>query len=271
MKKVCVITGATGGMGEDIARNIKDHDLLLLVDLDQEKLDKLKKELTGKKIAAETMVCDISNKDNIKSLVTKTKELGKFKTLIHTAGVSESMQNSEMILKINLIGTKMLMDYFYEIAEDSLIINIASMTGRLVPDSFLYNKTLSDPLNSKFLKKMKPFIKKPTNAYAFSKKGMIMLVEQEVGKWAQKKSRIISVSPGAIDTPLSRLESEGNPAVEMLIKNTPIPRYGTPKEITDLINFLCSKEAEFINGTDILIDGGITSHMKYHDIFKDLK
>ena len=271
MKNICVITGATGGMGIDIAKNFKKDDILVLADLNKEKLDNLVIELKNLGIESYGMVCDISKIDDINSLVNKTKELGHFSTLIHTAGVSESMGDWQKILTINLIGTKLLSDAFYEIADNSTVIHIASMTGRLVPNSKLFDKTLSNPLHPKFLKKMKLFANKPTNAYAFSKKGVIMLVENEVGKWAKKNSRILSISPGAIDTPLSRLEAKNTPAVDILIKNTPIPRYGTVSEITSLINYLCTKEAEFINGTDILIDGGIVSHMKNNDIFKDLK
>ena len=268
MKDVYVITGATGGMGSDIAKKITKKGTVVLADIDAKKLTKLKTELTKSKIKAKTIVCDISRKDDIDQLVGLVKDLGNFKVMVHTAGVSESMKNANNILKINLVGTKLLMDAFYEIANDSIFINIASMTGHMVPDSFLYNKLLTNPTQKGFLRKMSIFTSnKPTNAYAFSKKGMILLTEKEVGKWAKKNSRILSISPGAIKTPLSLLEAKSNPAVDFMVSNTPIPRFGEVEEITDLVNFLISKKATFINGADILIDGGITSHIAYNDIF----
>ena len=266
MKDVYVVTGATGGMGADIAKKITKKGIVVLTDIDAKRLSRLRAELTKKKIKSETIVCDVSKKEDIDRLVDLVKDLGKFKAMVHTAGVSESMKDPSTILKINLVGTKMLMDAFYEIADDSIFINIASMTGHMVPDGF-YNKWLVDPTAKGFLGKMKLLASNGTNAYAFSKKGMLLLTEKEVGKWAEKKSRIVSISPGAIKTPLSLLEAKDNPAVNFMIEKTPIPRYGEPEEITSLVNYLLSDDAAFITGVDILIDGGITSHMVYNDIF----
>jgi len=268
MKDIYVLTGATGGMGSDYAHNFKHDGILIISDLNQEKLETLKKELDKKDINSEICVCDVSDKNSVNNLVEFTKSLGKFKTLIHMAGLPESNPNTDLIYQVNLIGTKYLMDSFYEICDNSILLLIASMTGHLVPDSKLYNKTLLDPLNEKFLKKMKFFTQgKGTNAYAFAKKGMIMLVKKEVGKFAEKNTRIITISPGAVETPMSSTDASDTSVIETFVKNTPIPRMAKPIEITKLLQYLCTEEASFINGTDILIDGGITSHMKYNKIF----
>lgn len=268
MKEVYVITGATGGIGSDLAKKITKNVLVLLVDLDKDKLNDLKKELHKKKIESEFFVGDISIEDDIIALVEKVKSLGNFKVLVHAAGISQSMGNAEDILRINLIGTKLLMDHFYNIADNSVVVNIASISGHMIPDLKMYNDILLDPLNPNFIDKMRLYLKNDSSkAYALSKKGIMMLVEKEVGKWAKKKSRVVSVSPGAIETSMSLYESKENPAVDFLIKNTPIPRFGKPEEVTDLVLYLCSDKAKFITGVDIVIDGGIVSHLKYNDIF----
>ena len=271
MKDIYVITGATGGMGEDIALNINPKGINILVDLDDKKLKKLSDELKKKKIESITFKCDITDQSRINELVELVKETGHFKALIHTAGISGHMGTANRILDVNLAGTALLTNAFYEIADNSIIILISSMSGRLVPDSFLYDKALSNPLDPNLYRKIKLFAGKPDNAYAFSKKGVHMLVEREVGKWAFKNSRIISVSPGAIETDLALLEAENNPAVNIMIKHSPISRFGTVQEVTAMVKYLCSDDANFITGADFLIDGGATSHMKYNNIFKDLK
>lgn len=267
MKDVYVITGATGGMGADIAKNLNKKGILLLVDLNEEKLIELKKALKTKKIDADYATCDISNQAQIEALVKKTESLGKFKALIHTAGISGSMATADVIFKVNLIGTQLLMDAFFRIADHSVIMNFASMAGHMVPNFFLYNKTLLNPLQPNFLKKMKRFTKgNPGYAYAFSKKGVIMITENEVGKWAKKDSRILSISPGTFETPMADLEEDNNKEMKVMLDHTPVPRRGKPEEITDLVKLLL--DVEYINGVDILIDGGITTFMKKNDILK---
>lgn len=268
MKDIYILTGATGGMGLDYAHNFNHDGILIISDLNEEKLNNLKQELALKNIHAEVCVCDVSDSASIKNLVETTKKLGKFKALIHMAGLPESNPNTDLIYKVNLIGVKLLVDAFYEISDNSTIILIASMTGHLVPNSRLYDKKLLDPLNPNFLKKMKFLTQgKGTNAYSFAKKGVIMMVEKEVSRFASKKTRIISVSPGAVKTPMTSTDASDTSVIDHFVKNTPIPRMAEPIEVTKLIQYLCSEEAAFINGTDILIDGGITSHMKYHKIF----
>lgn len=265
MKDVYVITGATGGMGLSIALDFNKKARLVLVDLEEEKLIRLQQKLLKKDIYAVIISADITNDKDIKKIVNTVKQLGKFKTMIHTAGISDTMGTPKRVLEVNLLGTQKLMNAFYEIANNSIFINISSMTAYLVPDSFLYNKTLLDPLHRNFFKKMSLYIKKPNAAYAFSKKGVSLITEKAVGKWATKNSRILAISPGAVETPLLRAESSNSNSIDLLISKTPVKRAAEPKEISNLVYHVIDNE--FINGADILIDGGITSYMKYYDIF----
>ena len=272
VKEVYVITGACGGIGKDIAKKMAKKGIVVISDIDTEKLEKLNSEFEKEDIKVESCKCDITSKSDIKELIELVKSLGHFKALINAAGISETANDVKTILEVNLVGTKLLMDSFYKIADSSVIINIASITGRMVPDSFLYNRLLINPLKKNFYKKMKLFIgNDSTAAYAFSKKGVLLLTEKEVKRWADKNSRIISVSPGAIDTELAKKASTKNSAVGVFVNNTPIKRYGLPKEVTGIVDFLVSDDSSFITGTDIVVDGGITSYMKYNDIFGQKK
>ncbi len=263
MKDIIVITGATGGMGAHLAKNISNKDIILLAGRNKEKLDDLKKELLAKKIKAETIICDMKKSSDIKKLANKTKDLGHFKIMVHTAGISEHMGTTEDILNTNLIGTKLLMDEFYKIADDSIFINIASMSGHVIDLENKTNDILLNPLDEDFFNKINPYLKKDGGkAYSLSKKGVILLSEAEAKKWSTKNSRIISVSPGAIKTALALKEEEHHPEMTHMINNSPIPRYGDVKEVTDLVKFLISDKAKFITGADFLIDGGATSYLK---------
>ena len=262
MKDVYVITGATGGMGLDIAKNLDKKGILLLADLYEDNLIKLKKQLDTKGIKSEIMPCNIADEKQIKALVAKAASLGNFKALIHTAGISGSMADAETIMRVNLIGTQLLMNNFYKIADNSVVINFSSMAGHMIPDMFFYNNILLRPLSINFLSKIKKFHKNnPGHAYAFSKKGVIMISAKEATKWGKKNSRIMSLSPGTFETPMAALEEKTNKSMKIMLNKTPVKRAGNPREITNLVKLLL--DCEYINGVDILIDGGITAAMRH--------
>ena len=96
----------------------------------------------------------------------------------------------------------------------------------------------------------------PPAAYAFSKYGVVRLVEREAKRWGERGARIVSVSPGLIDTSMGRAERDSAPVVQKLIDAQPVPRMGTVDEIADAVEFLLSARASFITGTDLIVDGG---------------
>ena len=81
--------------------------------------------------------------------------------------------------------------------------------------------------------------------------------------WSKKHSRILSITPGGITTPMVELEMKKNSdAINQLIAVTPMKRMGLPSDIVNLVDFLISDKASFITGIDILIDGGATEVFK---------
>ena len=68
------------------------------------------------------------------------------------------------------------------------------------------------------------------------------------------------MSPGMMDTPMTRLEAEVRSAVNgILLEATPLGREGRPEEVSAAAAFLISDEASFINGIDVVVDGGLVS------------
>lgn len=261
MKDLYIITGATGGMGYEAARHFIKDGKLLLLDLSMEALKEVEKELGGD---ADSIEFDITNSKNIEEVVSYVKKQGGFKYLLHFAGVSESMGNSELIYKINLIGTKKLLDGLYEfILPGGVVINTTSITAHLTPIAKEVEALLKDPLKEDFLTNVLEYTKATTQAYGWSKKGVLELTKAEGMKWGKKKSRIISISPGAIKTKMVEKEMEKNAAaINQLIGATPMNRIGMPEDIVNLVEFLISDKASFITGTDVIIDGGVTPVLK---------
>jgi len=262
MENVYVITGAGGGMGAKVAERFKDKGILILCGRHTDTLEKVKQSLNSSK-DVEVLKCDTSSKADLKILVNKIKEKGALAGILHFAGVSESLGNPIKIMEINLVGTALLIDTLSEVInENTVIINTSSMTGYNAPVIKEADNLMLNCLENNFLENIKPYLNNDVNiAYYLSKRGVQLLTEKFATKF--NKTRIISISPGVILTQMVEKSMENHSEqINYMIDKTPVKRIGTPEDIADLVEFLCSDKASFINGCDIRIDGGLIPVLK---------
>lgn len=265
MNKVYVITGGTGGMGKAIARRFGHQGHLLLVDVNEERLIRTANELALEGIKSiTTRKVDITNEEQVNELATITEEIGELGAVIHTAGLSPTMGEPRRILEVNSVGTALILQAFLPIAtRESVAVCIASSAGHSVPRNDAYNSILTHPLAPEFLNRMEQMSQGDSGtAYAFSKLGVLLMVEDQAWEWGQKGARIVSLSPGTINTPMGRQEASKQEAMKVLLANTPLGREGEADEIASAVQFLCGSDASYITGTDILVDGGTTAGMR---------
>lgn len=78
-------------------------------------------------------------------------------------------------------------------------------------------------------------------------------------------ARVCSVSPGIIDTPQGRQETENHPFMQVLVQRTPLGREGRAEELAAVVAFLLSDEASFVTGIDVLVDGGVCAALRGPD------
>lgn len=128
----------------------------------------------------------------------------------------------------------------------------------------LAHYALMNPQNADSFEIVSKFVNGSTDImYNFAKRGVILLSKKNLNKWGEKKARIVTVSPGVIETPMALKASAEHPErMEMIKKLTPLQRNGQAEDIANVVHFLSSNKASFITGTDIIVDGGVIENIK---------
>ncbi len=278
MTTVSVITGAAGGMGFACAKAIAAAvDVLLLTDRNAERLLSAAAQIEkATKTAVTTLVGDIADIDLIAELARKAAEIGQFHSLIHTAGVSPNMADWHEVFRVDLASTQLLLDEFAKnVVPGSVAICLASIAGQLGAFDAAIDKVLDAPLAADFEEQLQSLLHTKPNssiAYRLAKRGVIRLCERAGAAWGKHGGRVLSVSPGLIDTEMGRLELKESPGKARMVELTPIRSAqhdanailpGHTLDIAETIAFLCSSKASFISGCDIRIDGGLVGALNH--------
>lgn len=250
-----LVIGAGSGMGAATARRLATRGRLLLADVNGAAAEKVAAEIGG---GAEAMSCDITLPDQIAALIERAGELD---TLVLTAAVaSGSLLPGRTILEVNLRGTARVLAAVEEIlAPGACVVCFASTAGHMVPDVPAVSAVLDDPLSDRFfddLAEVGVDLDDALTCYGYSKLGVMRHVRRLAGPWGAKGARILSLSPGAVDTPMSRAEAELHEVMHEFVRSTPLARWGRPEEVAAVVEFLTSDHAGFMTGSDVLVDGG---------------
>lgn len=263
-KKLIVITGGAGGIGQACARTLKDQPLII-TDYSQKMVDETVETLSKEGFEVSGIACDITSKEDIAKLTKYVTDCGSLKALIHAAGVSGTVKDLKKLYTINLVATELLIDAFYELVEkDSVAILMSSMMAHAVPENEKYDNALSNPQAEDSFDIVSQFVNNDSDTmYNFVKRGVQFLTHKNVNKWGEKGARIVTVSPGVIETPMALKATEEHPEkMERIKESTPLKRNGKAEDIADVVHFLVSDAARFITGTDILVDGGVILNIK---------
>ena len=205
----------------------------------------------------------MTDKASVRALASAAAELGQIKTLLHVVGLSPSMADAATILAVNLLGAALVADTFFDLAlPGSVAVFIASMAGHItdVPPGVIAE--LDDPLTPDLEGRIEQGMEgglTPGSAYSLSKLGVIRMCRRHALPWGRRGARILSVSPGLINSPQGASGYAFHPEKVQLVEMTPLAREGTMIEIADAVEFLVSDRASFISGIDLLVDGGLAA------------
>ena len=236
--KKALITGASGGIGKEIAKVLIEHNAEVCISgRNHEELNALKKSL-GKK--CHVVTCDLSKKDEIIELIKKADEfMGYIDILVNNAGITKdniflrmSENEWEDVLNVNLNATfnvlKLITKGMVK-RKYGRIINISSVVG-VTGGAGQVN-------------------------YSASKAGLIGLTKSLSQEIATRNITVNCIAPGFIETPMT--EKLDDKRKDAILNSIPMNRIGTPEDLSSAIIFLASQESSYITGQTIHINGGM--------------
>jgi NAD(P)-dependent dehydrogenase (short-subunit alcohol dehydrogenase family) len=272
MKSVTVLIGS-GSIGVAIARRVSAGKHILLADLKKENADAAAAVVSSAGFEVSTAAIDVSSRKAVEILADKAASLGDVTGVIHAAGVSPSQAPIDAILKVDLYGTALVLEVFGNIiAKGGSGVLIASQSGhRLGALTEEQNKLLAttpaDQLLSLPMLQLDQ-VKDTLHAYQLAKRGNALRVMAEAVRWGKRGARINAISPGIIITPLAKDELKGprGEGYRRMIDGCPVGRAGTSDEVASVAALLMGPDGAFITGSDILMDGGVTSSFFFGEL-----
>ena len=242
--KTAIVTGASGGMGLEISKKLSENNIhVLMLDLQSPSREFLlkNKNCHFKKV-------DVTNFNKMKKFIDGFyKEQKSIDYLINTTGVlwfnrdvSAVDINSDIWDKVFKINLKSMM-YLSKIIVPLMKKN---KFGSMIHISSIDALSGDD---------------KPQDAYGASKAAMIRLSKSFAIQFASYNIRSNVILPGPIETGMQIRWKKNPKAKKNLEKFIPLKRVGRPQDISNASIFLLSDQADYITGTEIIVDGGLTS------------
>lgn len=240
-KRVCVVTGATSGIGEATAELLASEGwYVILVGRNVERGHAIQSRIEEKGGRACFYICDMSVKSDVDNLGQKVNNaIGHVDMLFNNAGMMPESKEIELLdehewnetFRTNLNSVLYASAAFKELLIESkgIIINNASIAG------------------------MQSYIVGRSYAYSSSKAAVIQMSKQMAKNYAQYGIRVNCICPGIIDTPML-----GNRNREEYAKRVPLGFLGRPDDVAGVVSFLASDAARYITGVIIPVDGGVS-------------
>ena len=249
-KKVCIVTGASGGIGSKIVKRFLDEDYdVVMTDLKTEQVEEAVEKHGFDR--SRVMICplDITSEEAVKSAVKAIiARYGRIDVLVNAAGicgsyervVDYSFSNFKKVYEVNVFGTFLMI-------QNALPAMITRGQGSIV--------------NFGSVSGMRGYSFEV--GYGSSKWAVIGMSETVANEYGSKGIRCNCVSPGWVNTCMMEKTIEdyrklGIEDPENWITYGSIRRPAEPEEIADAVYFLCCDQSSYINGANIVIDGGMT-------------
>lgn len=239
--KVSIVTGASQGIGENIALQLsREGAEVILVDIQKEKLEEVADKVARNKGKASVFCADVSRLDQVKEVTEKVvQDHKKIDHLVNNAGITRdnllmrmTEEEWDAVLTVNLKGV-------FNFSKAVIRNMISNRYGRIVNISSVVGQ-MGNPGQ--------------TN-YAASKAGVLGFTKALAREVAPRGITVNAIAPGYIATPMT--ENLPEQVKKIFIEFIPMKRFGSPDEIAHAVKFLLSDEAAYITGQVINVNGGM--------------
>ncbi len=253
--KSALVTGAYGYLGQAMADGLaRAGATVYLNGRNEEKVDALVNKLAADGCSVESAIFDVTKTSEIEDFI-RAKNLKQLDILVHNAysGAAGSVEtadseNYRVSYEISVIAAHALVQAFLpclrqasKLNGDASVINIASMYGMVSPDCRIYlSKEACNP----------PF-------YGAAKAALIQWTKYAACEFGKEGIRFNVISPGPF--PSDKVKEENSELVKKIVQKVPMERVGLPSELIGPVVFLASRASVYINGANIVVDGGWTA------------
>ena len=248
-----LVTGANSGIGKAtaIALGRAGADVVVNYVAGREDAEAVVKEIESFGVRALAIEADVSAEDQVEAMFAQTvSEFGTLDVLVANAGLQRDAAITEMtleqwhkVLEVNLTGQFLCARAAAkEFLRRGLVPEVSRSVGKIVCMSSVHQIIpWSGHVN-----------------YASSKGGVLMMMQTLAQELAPRGIRVNAVAPGAVKTPINRSAWDTPEAEAELLKLIPYRRVGDPKDIADAVTVLASDLMDYVVGTTLFVDGGMT-------------
>ncbi|MEU8577166.1 SDR family oxidoreductase [Streptomyces asoensis] len=248
-----LVTGANSGIGRAtaVALGRAGADVVVNYVAGREEADKVVEEITAFGVRAAAYEADVSNEDQVVAMTERmVEEFGTIDILVANAGMQRDAAFTEMslaqwqkVLDVNLTGQFLCArEATKEFLRRGVVPEVSSAAGKIICMSSVHQVIpWSGHVN-----------------YAASKGGVQMMMETLAQELAPKKIRVNAIAPGAIRTPINRDAWDTPDAEKDLLRLIPYDRVGDPQDIAHAAVALASDLMDYVVGTTLYVDGGMT-------------
>jgi glucose 1-dehydrogenase len=255
-----LVTGANSGIGAAVARGLAMAGAKVVINyvVNEEDATKLVNEIEKTGGEAMALYADVSNEKDVQAMFEEMIEVwGSIDILVNNAGIQRDAPFVDMtlaqwskVMEVNLTGQFLCTrEATKEFIRRDVVSELSCSAGKVICMSSVHEVIpWAGHVN-----------------YAASKGGVMMFMQSVAQELAQHKIRVNGIAPGAIRTPINRSAWETPEAEAELLKLIPYERIGDPADIAKAAVWLASDESDYVTGTTLFVDGGMTLYPGFRE------
>ncbi len=253
--QIAIVTGASSGIGAGVAKSLAVAGATVVVnhpvDATQPAAEAVLAEIKNAGGTGITYQCDVSKEDEVKKMFADiVSQFGTVDILVNNAGLQRDSSFTEMtleqwnyVLAVNLTGQFLCArEAIKEFLRRGIVPERSRAAGKIICMSSVHEVI--------------PWAGHAN--YAASKGGIMMLMKSIAQEFAPSKIRVNSIGPGAIKTPINHAAWATPAAEKKLLELIPYDRIGVVEDIGAAAVWLASDDSDYITGTTLFVDGGMT-------------